>query len=256
MPTPKEIAATLREALSADVWYDAACHNDSEAFRVIERIQTAITAAADLLYPADKKAAGVAAIYRQAAKRKHHREGEIEVDDGAKVSLGDDAGAYVQAWIWVSESDAGIVTDEASEIICTTCGDKTDTEKSPDGERCPDCHDAYPFNDDDDDDICDKCGGPNPDGGDGYDGKCADCADKAEAERTCAVCGLDLDEDHTACADEVYSPAQHKLTAIRARLNEAFDHPFLREYGPMTCNTNADLMVILNTTIPSKPEAL
>lgn len=143
MPTPKEIAATLREAMSADVWYDAACHNDSAAFKVIERIQTAMTAAADLLYPADKEAAGVAAIYRQAAKRKHHREGEIEVDDGAKVSLGDDAGAYVQAWIWVSESDAGIVTDEASEIICTTCADKTDTEKSPDGERCPDCYDKF-----------------------------------------------------------------------------------------------------------------
>ena len=32
------------------------------------------------------------------------RDGEIEVDENAEVSLGDDAGAYVQAWLWVPQS--------------------------------------------------------------------------------------------------------------------------------------------------------
>jgi len=34
-------------------------------------------------------------------KELYHDEGEIEVDDGAPVSIGEDAGAYVQAWVWV-----------------------------------------------------------------------------------------------------------------------------------------------------------
>ena len=32
------------------------------------------------------------------------KEGEIEFDDNAEVSEGDDNGAYVQAWVWVSFS--------------------------------------------------------------------------------------------------------------------------------------------------------
>lgn len=40
--------------------------------------------------------------FRAAAKRLHEREGELEIDDEATVSHGDDAqGAYVQAWVWV-----------------------------------------------------------------------------------------------------------------------------------------------------------
>ena len=29
--------------------------------------------------------------------------GELEVDEGATVSMGDDLGAYVQAWLWVCD---------------------------------------------------------------------------------------------------------------------------------------------------------
>ncbi|MGD1032699.1 MAG: hypothetical protein ABSA05_16340 [Opitutaceae bacterium] len=36
------------------------------------------------------------------------RDGEVEVDDDAVVSMGDDGGAYVQAWLWVSDEAAGI----------------------------------------------------------------------------------------------------------------------------------------------------
>ena len=36
-----------------------------------------------------------------AARFVHHRDGELEIDDDAVVSRGDDDGAYVQAWVWV-----------------------------------------------------------------------------------------------------------------------------------------------------------
>ena len=38
------------------------------------------------------------------AQERHEREGELEIDEGAKVSEGDDNGAYVQAWVWVDFS--------------------------------------------------------------------------------------------------------------------------------------------------------
>lgn len=46
----------------------------------------------------------------QAAKRLFTDEGTLEVDDGATVSRNDvkneSDGAYVQAWVWVSNQDA------------------------------------------------------------------------------------------------------------------------------------------------------
>ena len=47
------------------------------------------------------------AQYRAAAFRQM-RCGELEIDDSAVVSKGDDPGAYVMAWLWVSDEDAGI----------------------------------------------------------------------------------------------------------------------------------------------------
>ena len=56
------------------------------------------------------------AWFRQRAKELYHDEGEIEVDDGAPVSIGEDAGAYVQAWVWVySEKDDG--ADDAIQSV-------------------------------------------------------------------------------------------------------------------------------------------
>jgi len=46
-----------------------------------------------------------------AAKRLHHKDGEVEIDDHdtplptARVSRGEDPGAYVLAWVWVDNSD-------------------------------------------------------------------------------------------------------------------------------------------------------
>ncbi len=66
--------------------------------------------------------------YREAARRLHQHEGECEVDDGAVVSFGDDPGAYVQAWVWVSAQDAG---------VCCGCGSVSDS-LSEFG-QCPEC---------------------------------------------------------------------------------------------------------------------
>lgn len=42
-----------------------------------------------------------------AAKKLYHREGELEVDDGARVSVDNRSeGAYVQAWVWVGADEA------------------------------------------------------------------------------------------------------------------------------------------------------
>jgi len=48
--------------------------------------------------------------YRAAAKAQWHDEGSCEIDDKALVSRDgeDDIGAYVQAWVWVTNEDAGI----------------------------------------------------------------------------------------------------------------------------------------------------
>lgn len=43
--------------------------------------------------------------YRDAAHRIWHDDGRIEIDDFAEISRGSDNGAYVQAWVWVYNSD-------------------------------------------------------------------------------------------------------------------------------------------------------
>lgn len=43
----------------------------------------------------------IAAIKK--AQQLHHSDGEIEIDDNALVSRGEDAGCYVQAWVWVAD---------------------------------------------------------------------------------------------------------------------------------------------------------
>jgi hypothetical protein len=46
--------------------------------------------------------------YRAGAQKLIGRDEGLAVDDDAKVSLGSDPGAYVAAWIWVSDEEAGI----------------------------------------------------------------------------------------------------------------------------------------------------
>lgn len=51
--------------------------------------------------------------YRAAAVSLYHRDGEVEIDAGAEVSVSTDGGAYVQAWVWVCESDLGPEGEDA-----------------------------------------------------------------------------------------------------------------------------------------------
>jgi hypothetical protein len=69
----------------------------------------------------DPEQAKIEAAYRAAANKYHASDGELEIDADAKVSIGDDPGAYVQAWVWVTNEEAGIPeTAECSEEGCTT----------------------------------------------------------------------------------------------------------------------------------------
>lgn len=43
------------------------------------------------------------------------RDGELEMDNDAEVSLGDDPGAYVMVWKWVPAEDAGFYSEEEDE---------------------------------------------------------------------------------------------------------------------------------------------
>ena len=45
------------------------------------------------------------AWFRARAREIYQKDGMIEVDENASVSLGDDPGAYVQAWVWVPLRD-------------------------------------------------------------------------------------------------------------------------------------------------------
>jgi hypothetical protein len=52
----------------------------------------------------------------EAAKEKHQDEGDVEVDEqsdgSALISISDDGGAYVLAWVWVYNDEAGLQEPE------------------------------------------------------------------------------------------------------------------------------------------------
>jgi hypothetical protein len=52
--------------------------------------------------------------FRRRARELYHEAGEIEVDDGARVSLGEGTGAYVQAWVWVDSEETAAQPTTAS----------------------------------------------------------------------------------------------------------------------------------------------
>lgn len=66
------------------------------------------------------------AAYRDMAMALHHQDGHVEIDSNAEVSLSDDRGAYVQAWVWVGDdefdSDTRKKVDAAREGHCLSAG--------------------------------------------------------------------------------------------------------------------------------------
>lgn len=63
--------------------------------RTLQALQTA--AASDEI--------ALAQEYRDYARKTHNVEGHLEIDPDAVVSLGCEKGAYVQAWLWVDDSE-------------------------------------------------------------------------------------------------------------------------------------------------------
>ena len=57
--------------------------------------------AEEVLEPNHKK-------YLEAAKEKFQKDGELEFDDDAAVSVSSDGGAYVMCWVWIYDTEAGI----------------------------------------------------------------------------------------------------------------------------------------------------
>jgi hypothetical protein len=55
------------------------------------------------------------ARYRSYAQGYLHRDGDLEFDDNAVVSMGSDPGAYVQGWKWVDQCDLPDEGDEGDE---------------------------------------------------------------------------------------------------------------------------------------------
>ena len=50
--------------------------------------------------------------YIEAARKQYGREAELEIDDGALVSRGSDAGAYVAAWVWIDSPNEDQPSEE------------------------------------------------------------------------------------------------------------------------------------------------
>lgn len=40
----------------------------------------------------------------QLARQQYEQEGQVEIDDAARLSEGNDNGCYVQAWVWIGYS--------------------------------------------------------------------------------------------------------------------------------------------------------
>ena len=71
------------------------------------------------------------------AAQARSRDGELEVDQGAYVSRMNEGadGAFVMAWLWVSDDEAGLSR-------CAECGEAYSVGGDGYDGRCPDCADA------------------------------------------------------------------------------------------------------------------
>lgn len=109
--TGKELPAIRIDAVwrKSQTGSDLAILTAAEAYQLIDQIKATLKAMGVTKDPRSnrksKKVLAAESAYRNRAKQ-CAREGELEVDDNAKVSMHDPAeGAYVQAWVWVSSED-------------------------------------------------------------------------------------------------------------------------------------------------------
>jgi hypothetical protein len=57
--------------------------------------------------------------YRELARERYHSDGEIEIDEGATVSISADSGAYVQAWVWVDDPGHDVLAGARRRMLGT-----------------------------------------------------------------------------------------------------------------------------------------
>lgn len=76
---------------------------------------------------------------RRLAREQHCTEGECEIDDGAVISHGDEAGVYVQAWVWVDFQEGFLDDDSATEppAECPQCKCKLTDGSGTHANGCP-----------------------------------------------------------------------------------------------------------------------
>lgn len=133
-PIPTEDAADLCEALEDEGW--------GGRVQITDHILKAeATVTPEDVPKADPGTAMLEQHYRDAAQARQ-RDGELEVDDNAVVSLSDDGGAYVSSWMWVSAEDAGLTDDDIEDIEgdCADCGQPAEDRWDDTTVLCRDCH--------------------------------------------------------------------------------------------------------------------
>lgn len=93
---------------------------------------------------ADPEFQRIRKAFQDACQRGHSREGEREVDADCEVSLGDDSGAYVMTWTWVSDDDANLCRarhahyedgGDGFDGECPSCADKTAAAEEGEGDE-------------------------------------------------------------------------------------------------------------------------
>jgi hypothetical protein len=56
----------------------------------------------------DSAAQALDLAFVTAAQNRHQDDSVCKIDDGALVSKGEDPGAYVMAWLWITNAEAGL----------------------------------------------------------------------------------------------------------------------------------------------------
>lgn len=78
--------------------------------------------------------------YTKAAFEARNRDGELEIDSRTVVSESDDGGAYVMAWVWVTDEEAGVKTETVNYYSCERCGHEWEgTYECQVDDDCPSC---------------------------------------------------------------------------------------------------------------------
>ncbi len=90
--------------------------NDEQAKKIMEALRNAHEFELALVFDTKTKAAVAedinAEVYREAACKVWAYNDDCEIDEDAIVSKGSDAGAFVHAWVWVTDEEAEIEEEE------------------------------------------------------------------------------------------------------------------------------------------------